>query len=116
MPAAGDGLTIAVTGPTGEIGKPFVPALERAPEVKRILGMARRPFDPATQGWRRTQSRRGDGLERAAVERLVARGTAPPKRCASRSRRSTPARSYAVTSVTGTPKRRSASPITSSSR
>ena len=68
MPAAGDGLTIAVTGPTGEIGKPFVPALERAPEVKRILGMARRPFDPATQGWGRTQSRRGDGLERAAVE------------------------------------------------
>jgi hypothetical protein len=27
------GLTVAVTGPTGEIGKPFVAALDRAPEV-----------------------------------------------------------------------------------
>ena len=38
-------LTIAVTGPTGEIGKSFISALERAPEVERVIGMARRPFD-----------------------------------------------------------------------
>jgi hypothetical protein len=35
---AADGLTVAVTGPTGEIGKPFIAALERAapaPEARR---------------------------------------------------------------------------------
>ena len=65
------GLTVAVTGPTGEIGKPFVAALERTREVSRILGMARRPFDPAAHGWRKTEYRRGDVLDRAAVESLV---------------------------------------------
>jgi UDP-glucose 4-epimerase len=34
--------------------------------------MARRPFDPAAHGFRRTEYRRGDVLDRAAVERLVA--------------------------------------------
>ena len=28
------GLSVAVTGPTGEIGKPFIRALERCPEVE----------------------------------------------------------------------------------
>ena len=32
------GLTVAVTGPTGEIGKAFVSALDRAPEVARVVG------------------------------------------------------------------------------
>jgi nucleoside-diphosphate-sugar epimerase len=70
--AAAGGLTVAVTGPTGEIGKPFIAALERSREVARIIGMARRPFDPAAHGFRRTEYRRGDVLDRAAVERLVA--------------------------------------------
>jgi UDP-glucose 4-epimerase len=65
------GLTVAVTGPTGEIGKPFIAALERSREVRRIVGMARRPFDPAAHGFRRTEYRRGDVLDRAAVERLA---------------------------------------------
>jgi UDP-glucose 4-epimerase len=65
-------LTVAVTGPTGEIGKPFIAALERAPEVSRIVGMARRPFDPAQHGWRRTEYKRGDVLDRAALDALVA--------------------------------------------
>ena len=30
-------LTVAVTGPTGEIGKSFISALERAPEVERVI-------------------------------------------------------------------------------
>lgn len=64
-------LTVAVTGPTGEIGKPFVTALERMPEVERVIGMARRPFDPAAQGWRKVEYRRGDILDRASVEALV---------------------------------------------
>ena len=33
--------------------------------------MARRPFDPAAQGWKRTEYRRGDVLDRASVETLV---------------------------------------------
>jgi UDP-glucose 4-epimerase len=65
------GLTVAVTGPTGEIGKPFVAALDRARDVERIVGMARRPFDPAAHGWKKVEYRQGDVLDRASVERLV---------------------------------------------
>jgi nucleoside-diphosphate-sugar epimerase len=66
-----DGLTVAVTGPTGDIGKAFVSALERSRSVKQVLGMARRPFDPAAQGWRKTEYRQGDVLDREAVADLV---------------------------------------------
>jgi UDP-glucose 4-epimerase len=66
------GLTVAVTGPTGEIGRSFIRTLERSREVGRIVGMARRPFDPAAHGWKRTEYRRGDVLDRASVEGLVA--------------------------------------------
>ena len=34
--------------------------------------MARRPFDPATRGWRKTEYRQGDILDRDAVDALVA--------------------------------------------
>jgi len=64
-------LTVAVTGPTGEVGKPFVAALERAPEVERVIGMARRPFDFAARGWEKFEYRRGDILDREAVDALV---------------------------------------------
>jgi UDP-glucose 4-epimerase len=66
------GLTVAVTGATGEVGMPFVRALERRPEVARVRAMARRPFDPRRLGWRKTDYRQGDILDRAAVEQLVA--------------------------------------------
>jgi nucleoside-diphosphate-sugar epimerase len=36
-----DGLTVAVTGPTGEIGRPLMRALERAPQIAQVRGMAR---------------------------------------------------------------------------
>ena len=65
-------LTVAVTGPTGEIGIPFVDALEREPEVGRVLAMARRPFDPADRGWSKTEYRQGDILDRVAIDALVA--------------------------------------------
>jgi nucleoside-diphosphate-sugar epimerase len=65
-------LTVAVTGPTGEIGKPFIRALERQKDVTRILGMARRPFDPTAHKWRKTEYRQGDVLDRAAVDALCA--------------------------------------------
>ncbi|MBF6469699.1 NAD-dependent epimerase/dehydratase family protein [Nocardia beijingensis] len=66
------GITVAVTGPTGEIGISAVTALEQDPAVDRIVGMARRPFDPAAHGWTKTEYRRGDILDRAAVDALVA--------------------------------------------
>lgn len=66
------GLTVAVTGPTGEIGISAVTALDRDPVVDRIIGMARRPFDPAGQGWSKAEYRQGDITERGAVDSLVA--------------------------------------------
>jgi UDP-glucose 4-epimerase len=66
------GLTVAITGPTGDIGRATVRALERTREVERIIGMARRPFDPSEHGWKRTEYRRGDVLDRGSVDKLVA--------------------------------------------
>ena len=64
-------LTVAVTGPTGEIGKPLLAALERSDAVERVIGMARRPFDPAEEGWTKAEYRQGDILDRSAVAALV---------------------------------------------
>jgi UDP-glucose 4-epimerase len=64
------GLTFAVTGPTGDLGQGLVSALERSRSIKRIVGMARRPFDPSEHGWKKTEYRRGDVLDRASVESL----------------------------------------------
>ena len=64
-------LTVAVTGPTGEIGRAFIRALERTKEVGRVIGMARSPFDPADEGWAKTEYRQGDVLDRASVDALV---------------------------------------------
>lgn len=63
-------MRVAVTGPTGEIGKAFVRALERSRDVTSVVGMARRPFDPAEHGWKKVEYRQGDVLDRASVERL----------------------------------------------
>ncbi len=65
------GLTVAVTGPTGEIGQAVVAALERSREIAQVIGMARKPFDPATRGWRKVSYGRGDVLDREAVADLV---------------------------------------------
>ena len=63
---------MAVTGPTGDIGRALLRALERAPEVGRVVGMARRPFDPAALGLAKTEYRRGDVTDPEAVRALVA--------------------------------------------
>lgn len=65
MPSA-----VAVTGPTGEIGKPLMAELERRPEVESVLGMARSPFDPADEGWGKATYRRGDILDRGSLAAL----------------------------------------------
>jgi UDP-glucose 4-epimerase len=68
---ASTGLTVAVTGPTGDLGLSIVDALERSRAVKRIVGMARRPFDPTERGWRKTEYRQGDVTDRASVRAIV---------------------------------------------
>jgi UDP-glucose 4-epimerase len=70
--AKADEFTVAVTGPTGEIGISAVDALDRHPDVGRIVGMARRPFDPTGHGWKKVEYRQGDILDRTAVDALVA--------------------------------------------
>src|ERR687886_1331489 len=69
--AAQQGLTVAVTGPTGDLGIALVTSLERSRRVKKIVGMARRPFDPKSQGWRKTEYRQGDVQDRASVRDAV---------------------------------------------
>src|SRR3954463_8206214 len=64
-------LTVAVTGPTGDIGKPVLRALDRAREVKRVVGMARRPFDPGSLGLKKTEYVQGDVTRREDVDALV---------------------------------------------
>jgi nucleoside-diphosphate-sugar epimerase len=64
-------LTVAVTGPTGDVGRAAVRALERSRDVGAIRGMARRPFSPEAEGWKKTEYVQGDVLDRAAVDALV---------------------------------------------
>jgi UDP-glucose 4-epimerase len=66
------GLTVAVTGPTGDIGISAVTALEREPAVENIVGMARRPFDVSSRGWVKTTYHQGDILDREAVDAFAA--------------------------------------------
>jgi UDP-glucose 4-epimerase len=68
---AASGLTVAVTGPTGDLGIAIVNALERSRAVKTIVGMARRPFDPGEQGWKKTEYRQGDVTDSESVRGLV---------------------------------------------
>src|SRR5918992_4768291 len=68
---AASGLTVAVTGPTGDLGIAIMNALERSRAVKRIIGMARRPFDPGDRGWKKTEYRQGDVTDTESVRGLV---------------------------------------------
>jgi UDP-glucose 4-epimerase len=68
---ASQGLTVAVTGPTGDLGLAMVSALERSRSVKKVVGMARRPFDPADQGWKKTEYRQGDVQDASSVRDAV---------------------------------------------
>jgi UDP-glucose 4-epimerase len=70
MPAATERLTVAITGPTGDIGRSLLRALDRSREVGRVVAMARREFDPAALGLKKTEYRRGDVLDRDALSAL----------------------------------------------
>jgi nucleoside-diphosphate-sugar epimerase len=64
-------LNVAVTGPTGDLGIALVDALEKSRRVKKIVGMARRPFDPRDRGWKKTEYRQGDVQDEASVRDAV---------------------------------------------
>ncbi|MGI8462563.1 MAG: NAD-dependent epimerase/dehydratase family protein [Solirubrobacterales bacterium] len=70
--STGDGLTVAVTGPTGDIGRAFLRALDGEPAVERVIGMARSPFDPAEAGLDKTEYRQGDILDADSIADLIA--------------------------------------------
>src|SRR5215218_5204791 len=64
-------MIVAVTGPTGDIGRALLRRLDADPLVTKVLGMARRPFDPASHGLEKTEYRQGDVLDRDAVQALA---------------------------------------------
>lgn len=59
-PRAPRRLVVAVTGPTGTFGFGLLPFLQSEPRIRRVVGIARRPFDPAQHGWTKMEYRRGD--------------------------------------------------------
>ena len=65
-------LTVAITGPTGTFGFGLVPLLQEDPRIERIVGIARRPFDPSDHGWTKMEYRRGDVREQSALEEAFA--------------------------------------------
>jgi len=65
-------LTVAVTGPTGTFGLALMPLLQHEQYVKRVIGIARRRFDPAEQGWTKMEYRRGDVRDPEALSEAFA--------------------------------------------
>src|SRR5215213_2057591 len=61
-------LTVAVTGPTGTFGYGLVPLLQSEQRVRRIVGIARRPFDPREHGWTKMEYRQGDVRDPDALQ------------------------------------------------
>jgi nucleoside-diphosphate-sugar epimerase len=67
--AAESDLVVAVTGPTGTFGFGLAPLLQADDRVTSIVGIARRPFDPADHGWTKMTYRQGDVRDAAGLER-----------------------------------------------
>jgi nucleoside-diphosphate-sugar epimerase len=61
-------LTVAVTGPTGTFGAGLIPLLQDDDRIATIIGIARRPFDPAERGWTKMEYRQGDVRDPGALE------------------------------------------------
>jgi nucleoside-diphosphate-sugar epimerase len=87
-------LTVAVTGPTGTFGFGLLPLLQADDRVARVVGVARRPFDPASRGWTKLDYRRGDVRDPEALRdafsgadvvvhlAFLVMGAAPPREIA----------------------------------
>src|SRR5919202_3677205 len=71
MPEA-ETLTVAVTGPTGTFGFGLVPLLQSDERIGRIVGIARRPFDPEQHGWTKMEYRQGDVRDGDALTQAFA--------------------------------------------
>jgi nucleoside-diphosphate-sugar epimerase len=69
VPASESDLVVAVTGPTGTFGFGLLPLLQADARVAHVVGIARRPFDPADHGWTKLEYRRGDVRDPADLER-----------------------------------------------
>ena len=65
-------LTVAVTGPTGTFGFGLMPLLQEDARVTKIVGIARRPFDPDEHGWTKMTYRQGDVRDPDALEQAFA--------------------------------------------
>jgi nucleoside-diphosphate-sugar epimerase len=63
---------VAVTGPTGTFGSGLVPLLQADDRIERIVGVARRPFDPHRQGWTKMEYQQGDVRDPEALRRAFA--------------------------------------------
>lgn len=63
------GITVAVTGPTGTFGFGLIPLLQADERIEHIVGVARRPFDPAEHGWTKMEYRPGDVRDIEVLER-----------------------------------------------
>jgi nucleoside-diphosphate-sugar epimerase len=72
MPPAARDLIVAVTGPTGTFGHGLMPLLEADDRVARVVGVARRPFDPSEQGWTKMAYQRGDVRDPEALRQAFA--------------------------------------------
>ena len=68
MPDGEKDLTVAVTGPTGTFGFGLMPLLQADHRVARVVGIARRPFDPAAHGWTKMEYRRADVRDPRALQ------------------------------------------------
>jgi nucleoside-diphosphate-sugar epimerase len=71
-PVPEDNLTVAITGPTGTFGFGLVPLLQDEPRIASMVGIARRPFDPAEHGWTKMTYRQGDVRDADALEQAFA--------------------------------------------
>jgi nucleoside-diphosphate-sugar epimerase len=65
-------ITVAVTGPTGTFGFGLMPLLQADRRVARIIGIARRAFDPSAHGWSKMEYRRGDVRDPDALREAFA--------------------------------------------
>jgi nucleoside-diphosphate-sugar epimerase len=65
-------LTVAVTGPTGTFGHGLIPLLQEDDRVGKVVGIARRPFDPSAEGWTKMEYRQGDVRDEEALQKAFA--------------------------------------------
>jgi nucleoside-diphosphate-sugar epimerase len=72
MAGATTDLTVAVTGPTGTFGFGLMPLLQADERVSKVVGIARRPFDPLEHGWTKLEYRRGDVRDEDALREAFA--------------------------------------------